>query len=172
MGKEWSLVLSAAGIVAFLLIEPDALSENTFLMGFVNHEVLGLMSVILTVTLASVANIHLALNRIIAKKLKATDEVLSVAREVKSELRDNAWLIFWGFALSIVLLLIKGAFTEQVFVIAAVNGAILWILSLYILCMYDIYRVVFGIVDLEHEIGAISDDQEDYTSDSPPSGDH
>lgn len=63
------LVALAAVLAVACICQPSLLSENTILNGLMNHEVLALMAVILTVTLASVANIHLAINRIVAKKI-------------------------------------------------------------------------------------------------------
>jgi len=122
------------------------------------------MSVILTVTLASVANIHMALNRIVARRFKGNDQLKIAAGEVKREMKDNAWYIFWGFALTIVVLLVKGLNAHDQLIVAIANGIVVWALFLFILCMYDIYKVIFGIVDLEMEVGTDASGGEDYTA--------
>ena len=62
-------------LVAFILfcsvstvVKPEFLANNVFLVEFVNQELLALLAVILAITFASVANIHLALNRIVLQK--------------------------------------------------------------------------------------------------------
>ena len=61
-------------LVAFILFcavstvsEPTFLAKNNFLQQFVNHEILALLAIILAITFASMANIHLALNRIVMR---------------------------------------------------------------------------------------------------------
>lgn len=164
MAKIVALIVLAGVVAGVVVCRPHWLSENEFLKQFVSHEVLGLMSVILTVTLASVANIHLALNRIVIRRFKSDPKLRSAAEGVKGELKDNVWLIFWGFVLAIVVLLVKGLNEGDQLVVAITTGIVIWALFLFILCMYDIYKVVFGIVDLEMAIGHEANDGEDYTS--------
>ncbi|MDK3073916.1 hypothetical protein QO034_12410 [Sedimentitalea sp. JM2-8] len=170
MAKVVALIALAAVISAVVVCRPHWLSENAFLRDFVNHEVLALMAVVLTVTLASVANIHIALNRIVARRFGGNVDLKRAAGEVKREMKDNAWYIFWGFVLTIVVLLVKGLNTNDQLIVAISNGAVVWVLFLFILCMHDIYKVIFGIVDLEMEVGADQSDGEDYTSESPEVG--
>ena len=66
----------------------------------------------------------------------------------------------------------KGAFDGNIQVVAASHGVALWVLLLYLVCMYDIYKIVFGVVDLEMDIGSGQPSKgtsstEDYTSDTP-----
>lgn len=129
--------------------KPDWLSKNEFLKQVISHEVLALMAVILTVTLASVANIHLALNRVVNDRFKHNNEMKLLAEDVKKEIRDNAWMIFWGFSLTIFALFVKGISPENLSLVAMINAFVLWILGLYIMCMYDIYKVVFGVADID-----------------------
>jgi hypothetical protein len=144
------------------------LTENTFLKGFINHEVVSLMAVIMTVTLASVANIHLAINRLVAVRLQNVPALRDAASEVKNEVNDNAWLIFGGFVAAVLTLIVGGAFASSIYVGAGVNAVVLWILALFITCMYDIYRVVFGIVALEFSLGTgINPAIEEFTTDAP-----
>ena len=170
MAKIFGLIALAAVISAAVICRPNWLAENQFLLEFVNHEVLGLMAVILTVTLASVANLHMAFNRIVMQKFKGNEELIDAANGVKLELKDNAWYIFWGFIITVVVLLIKGLNMGNETVLAISHGVVVWVLFLFIFCMYDIYKVVFGIVDLEMAVGGSGNGTEDYTSDSPDIG--
>ena len=58
-------ICSAATCVIFSVVAPTVLSDrNSFLKGFVSHELLVLLGVIVTITLASAANLHLELNKL------------------------------------------------------------------------------------------------------------
>ena len=167
MIKIVSLIVIAGVLSGMVICKPHWLADNVFLQQFVNHEAIALMAVILTVTLASVANIHLALNRMVMKKFKDNAEIKAASATVKREMRDNAWLIFWGFTLTFVLLLIKGLNDENLIVLASINGIVVWTIFLFIACMFDIYQVVFGIADLELSLGGSTGPSEDFSSDSP-----
>ncbi len=58
-------ICSAATCVVLSVVAPTVLSDrNSFLKGFVSHELLVLLGVIVTITLASAANLHLELNKL------------------------------------------------------------------------------------------------------------
>lgn len=149
MAKIFILIAFALFFAVATVCKPDFLARNTFLLGFVNHEVLALLSVILTVTLASVANIHLTMNKIVANKFGNNPKLKDAATEVKNELKDNCWYIFWGFVAAAILLVAKGSIPNGDLALSIIHGMVLWILALYVLCMYDVYQVVFGIVDMD-----------------------
>lgn len=112
------------------------------------------MAVILTITLASVANIHLSLNALVLRRFRSNPQIKEAAIEVKKEMNENAWLIFWSFLVTAILLVAKGSFPDTNYIAhSIIHGIALWILLLYFLCMYDIYKVVFGIVELELNVG-------------------
>lgn len=156
-------------LASMLVCKPEWLSDNTFLQGFISFEILSLLAVILTVTLASVANIHLAINRIIAKHLAGNAEQVSVAEDIKTEIKSNAWTIFYSFFFAVAILFVKGLNEADAFVVSACNAAMLWLLFLNLMCILDIYRVIYGIVDLESGLeGAPKEtDDPDFTSESP-----
>lgn len=152
MAKVFTLIAFAAVLAVTVISRPNWLSENEFLLDFANQEALALMAIILTVTLASVANIHVAINRLVSQRFGENAELKTMASEVKSEITDNAWYIFWGFVVVIVVLLVKGLNMENEVVLAISHAIVLWILLLYILCMLDIYKVIFGILNLESDL--------------------
>lgn len=149
MVKICTLIAFALFFAVTSLCQPHIFANNTFLIGFINHEVLALLAVILTVTLASVANIHLTMNRLISSRFYNNPVMISAGKEVKKELRENCWILFWGFFAAVVILVIKGSAPETDVSHSILNTLVLWILVLYILCMYDVYQVVFGIVNLD-----------------------
>ena len=152
MAKIFALIAFSSVLAVTVVSRPKWLSANEFLMDFASQEALALMSVILTVTLASVANIHVAINRVVTERFNGNGELKSLAKEVKSEITDNAWYIFAGFVVVIVVLLVKGLNMENEVVLAICHAIVLWILLLYVLCMLDIYRVIFGILNLESDL--------------------
>ncbi|WSH28018.1 hypothetical protein U8P75_04435 [Rhizobium beringeri] len=59
------LLAFTAMTIAVAAARPDWISDqNTFLKGFIGQDILNLLGVILAITLASVANIHLQFNHI------------------------------------------------------------------------------------------------------------
>jgi len=154
MNKITGLIAFALFLAVCIVCKPEFLSDNTFLRGFINHEILALMAVIMTITLASVANIHISLNSLVLRRFGGNEPLKEAAAGVKKEMTDNAWLIFWGFLVTAIVLVAKGAFDDKnVLAYAITHGVCLWFLLLYFLCMYDIYKVVFGIVELELKVG-------------------
>jgi hypothetical protein len=148
------LIAAGAVIISTIICRPLLLAHNVFLGEFVSHEALALLAVVLTVTLASVANIHLAINRMVSEKFKNEPNLVALASEIKAELRQNCWFIFGAFAACFFLLIWKGALSSDVTTLAIVHGAVLWIFLLYICVMYDVYRVVFGFVTLDEKGGS------------------
>ena len=150
---KFILIVSGIVIAAIVACKPYWLSGNNFLEQFVDYQVLALMSVILTVTLASVANINSSINRMVADHFKGNEALKKSANKVKREIKENTLYIFGGFILTIIVLLIKGLNMGNDVIVASVNGTVVWVLILFIACMYDIYSVAFEIDDLEMETG-------------------
>lgn len=170
MIKIVSLIGLAAVLASLVVCKPEWLHANKFLEGFITFEILSLLAVILTVTLASVANIHLAINRIIAKHLSANAKQVQVAEEIKSEIKSNAWVIFYSFIVAVLILFVKGLNGSDLLMISVCNAAMLWLLFLNLLCILDIYKVIYGIVDLESGLEGYTpsnDGGPDYTSEAP-----
>lgn len=169
MIKIVGLIGFGAVLASIVVCKPEWMSDNTFLKGFITFEILSLLAVILTVTLASVANIHLAINRIIAKHLSGNFAQVKVAEEIKAEIKSNAWTIFYSFFFAVAILFIKGLSEADTLIVSTCNASMLWILFLNLMCILDIYRVIYGIVDLEAGLeGAASKRGDaDFTTESP-----
>jgi len=59
-----SLIAALAVVLMCAIYNPSYLSDkNTFMHHFVNHELLALLSIIMTITLASAAQLHLEFNK-------------------------------------------------------------------------------------------------------------
>lgn len=134
------LVLFVAVSIALIAARPDWVSDqNGFLLGFVNHEFLNLLGVILAITLASVANIHLEFNKIEERFGK---EGLTTSR---TNLKKNAtWLVsLFMFGLFIVTLKPLISFHEVGQAIA--NTAALFVVLWHVLILVSLNQLVFAI---------------------------
>jgi hypothetical protein len=140
-------------MIAFILFvavatvaQPTFFAQNSFLDPLVSHEILALLAVVLTITFASVANVHLALNQVIARVYRRDlAKGQNRARAVRDDINDNAWLLFWAFVFCLAVLLLKGQMGDNLFWRSALNGLALAVLILNGLVLYDIHRTVFAL---------------------------
>lgn len=172
--KNWRIGILFAFVAilgAIAVSKPVWLSSNVFLRDFISFEIIAVLVVILTITFASVANIHLALNRIEAK---AKGSRKSRIGEIRQEVNSDAWVIFWAFIVCVAALLIKGAFPQNVHIVAAANAVGLTVLLINALVLHTIYRAIFALVTVENLLGeestSSSEKAQDYSNDSPPAG--
>ena len=134
------LALFAAFSLAIAAARPDWISDkNEFLKNFVNHEFLNLLGVILAITLASVANIHLEFNKIEERYQR---EGFAKSR---LNLKKNAyWLIalfLCGVGITTVKPLLSGGETAQ----AIANMFALFLLLWHVLILISLTTLVFSI---------------------------
>lgn len=169
MINKISLAALAAALCSIVACRPEWLLENEFLVGFINHEILALLVVILTITLASVANIQLSINRLIATSFEKDEAAKALCNEIKSELKDNTVIIFLSFFVALVALFVKGLIPNDSTAEASINALILWVLVLNLLTIMDIYNVIYGLSDVQAKIA--KDDKgpnPDYMEEAPP----
>lgn len=119
---------------------PYPLSDqgNHFLAGFVNQELLSLLGVIVTITLASAGNLHLELNKL---QDRTTKSFLRTRQAVKM----SAYSLILIFALAGALVVVKPLFTGDLHATAACNSIaiVLVVFSLFVLT--DLTRTIFAI---------------------------
>jgi len=138
---------------AVIISAPDWISDsNSFLKSFVGEQLLSALGVILAINLASLAQLHLSLNKIEERR---GEKFLAGAR---AEIRSSARWMIGLFVAAVVIVVLKPLIGTHPRALAAANGSALFILGFYILVMADIVDAIF---DLEPDI-------ED--SDEPPSG--
>lgn len=138
----WCLIIVTAGVLLTIsLCAPSYLDDvgNGFLKGFVTHELLGVLGVILAITLASASQIHLTLNRI--------EEAYQQRRFLKT--RSNikqgvAWLIIL-FAAAVVLLIVKSVLPQTPVFQAISNSVAILVVLMEILILVDLTQLVFAI---------------------------
>ncbi|MFK8034356.1 MAG: hypothetical protein AB8B94_09455 [Hyphomicrobiales bacterium] len=144
------------------LLRPELLAKNSFLNSIASHEILGILIVILTVTMASIGNIHLSLGRIRGKLAERGKDISAEISLARTELSENAWYLFGAFCIMIVALVVKGS-TQIIFWVSAVHSLVLIVLVLNLAILYDIYRSVFMLSALDDIIypGQSGDDGSD-----------
>jgi hypothetical protein len=166
MVKIGILIAYGLFIAVATLCRPDFLASNSFLEKFVGSELLSLLAVILAITFASVANIHLALNQIVARVYaKNIEHGQVVARGIRGEINSNAWLLFYAFLICTAALFVKALFTDNAYVHSATNGVALGTLLINILVFHDIYCTVFELAASDLAIKGAQ--PPDYATDAP-----
>lgn len=121
------------------LWQPDYLSDkNTFLLNFVNHELLAFLGVIVTITLASAASLHLEFNRI----QERTSEAFPEARRA---IKYSAYSLIVAFMAAFALVVVKPVFADTLTKQAFCNIAALLIILFNVVVLVDITRAVFRI---------------------------
>ena len=137
------LVTTFLLIMAISLLKPGLISnKNTFLLGFVNHEFLNLLGVIIAITLASAGQIHLSLNQIEEKSKKEG------FHETRKGLRVAIKWLIGLFMLGLILVIIKPLIPncdKNEILHAIINGTAVFIVIWYILIMYSMTEAVFAI---------------------------
>jgi Na+/proline symporter len=135
------IVLSIVGVVvvAFSLRSPEILAGNTFLQGFVNHEFMSLLGVILAITLASAAQLHLSLRQIEARH-KNPDMLSGARRAVKNAAYGLIFLFVFGF----VVVLLKPIFREEEVLVSIAHGAAIFIVAWTVLILISLTEAAFA----------------------------
>jgi hypothetical protein len=134
------LIITVGVILAAVISEPSFLSDNNkFLKDFVNHELLSILGVVLAITLASAANLHLEFNKI-EEKFKATG--LSKSR---GNIKNGAYALIIMFFASVCIVVLKPIIADGERSQAVFNGFALLIVEWYILIMTDMLETTFAI---------------------------
>lgn len=141
------LACAATLWIGLSIAAPWVLSDtNLFLKGFVNHELLAFMGVLVTITLASAANLHLELNRLEedAAARKISHDFGKTRRSVATSAKALIWLLLISIAIGVVkpLALLRGAnpFREAIF-----NGFALFVLLVSVLILVDLTLTILAI---------------------------
>lgn len=147
-----AVVKYAIAIAYFLFVavvsvcRPEALASNDFVNKFVGADLISVLAVVMTITFASIANIHLTISRIIGAAFKddfAAGQMQASA--LRSQLNSNAWLMFIAFIGALICAAIKGIHAANSTVIAVSDGLGVGALVIHILVFHDIYAVLFDL---------------------------
>lgn len=133
-----TLTFFATFLGSIVVYRPYWLADNKFLDDFISSEIVAVLVLILTITFASVANIHLTLTRISS----LVDDSAAIGK-IRKRINRSASLILWSFIFAILMLIVKGWSLGNVYLVALSHGACLLILLLNVLILHTIYRSVF-----------------------------
>ena len=134
------MIAATAVCLVLSLCCPWLLSDNnTFLKNFVNHEMLSFLGVIVTITLASAANLHLELNKI-EEKLKEV-----IFHRTRDSIKKSAYWLLALLSLAIILTITKPLLCGGAIANSLVNSAALLIILFNVLTLVDITNTVFAL---------------------------
>ena len=134
------LIVVAALVLASAISAPSVLSdENTFLAGFVGSGLLEMLGVILAITLASSAQLHLEFNKI--------EEKFGMRGLVKTRacVRQDTYTLIILFVLGIALVVFKPLLAKEDWSQTLFNGAAMLLLLTNVLLLVSLTRTTFSI---------------------------
>lgn len=136
------LILTAIlGSASFCV--PHYLSDagNTFFKNFVNHELLSVLGVIVTITLASAANLHLEINKL---QEKTGDKFA----EARTAIRLCSYSLIAVFIVAALLVMVKPAIGQAETGTALINSAVILLLVFSVGVLADLTAAIFAIEPL------------------------
>ena len=137
---------------ALAVSRPSTLADNRFLKALMGPDLVAVLIVMLTITFASVANMHLSISRMVAAAPNRAAAAEAAGR-VRGQLNSNAWTIFWAFLVALVALFLNGEFPTEPTIQAITTAVCLVVILLNGLVMHDIYRSIFMLVANEPQAG-------------------
>ena len=134
------LLAIAITLISITIFSPAWVSDdNEFLKGFVNHEYLNVLGVIFAISLASLSQAHLSLNRI------EEDRQKEYFNETRREINKAAFLLIGLFALAFVIVVGKPLACTTQTDAAIANSLAIFILTMYVLVLLDITMAMFDL---------------------------
>jgi hypothetical protein len=112
--------------------------DNTFLKNFVNQELLAVLGVIVTITLASAASLHLELNRL-------EDEYDEQFNEARAATKCYAYMLILLFFAALGLVVVKPILATAAVGQAISNSLAILIIVLNLMALADLTTAVFQI---------------------------
>ena len=135
-----SLIAALAVVLMCAIYNPSYLSDkNDFMHHFVNHELLALLGIIMTITLASAAGLHLEFNKIEEKFQKRG---LTITRR---GVIQGAYGLIFLFLFAVAIVVLKPLIPHSDAAEAVVNGLALIILLFNVLILLDLTQLAFSI---------------------------
>jgi hypothetical protein len=138
---SWCLLICAFAIIVICaVVKPEILSDkNDFLHHFVNHELLALLGIIMTITLASAASLHLEFNKI-EERAKKRGLV-----ETRRGVKQAAYCLIILFVLSVTMVVVKPLVHGNDTMTALINGAAVFIVLWNALLLLELTQLAFAI---------------------------
>jgi hypothetical protein len=130
-----TLIVLVGVIVSISIFHPLIL-ETKFISKLVEDQCLNILAVIMTISIASIATIHIWFNELEDKHEK---KVFGAARR---QINQGAFLFIWLFVGEVVLLIVRSFFEGNNVAISLFNGFALLILLCSVLTLADLMGVV------------------------------
>lgn len=135
-----ALLVTSAVLLVLSVMRPEYLSDdNGFLADFVNHELLAVLGVMLTITLASAGQLHLTLNDIEARHKKRF--LIDTRRRV----HQAAYCLIGLFLFAVALVVIKPCLPDHPIAQALSNSIAVIIILWVTLIIEGLTRLIFAI---------------------------
>ena len=134
------LAAVAIVLVSIVICRPAWVSDNNqFLREFVGYGYLNVLGVIFAISLASLAQVHLSLNRI---EQQRQEKYFS---ETRREIKEAAYLLIGLFGLAVVIVIAKPLACTTQTETAIANSLSIFVLVTYVLILLDIITAVFSL---------------------------
>lgn len=151
-------IATAIAVCVATAFRPDILASNKFLAGYVTHEILALLAVTMTITFASVANVHLSITRSLQSAVEDPKQRAKIERDyampLRNEINSSAWLLFWTFIAVFIIVFMKGQLESSKYFLSFAHGAGIVATVINLLVIRDIYRMTFYMAS---DPGAVGD---------------
>lgn len=136
----WVILVALVAVLTVIsFTEPWMLDDrNTFLKAFVGADYLATLGVIVSITLASAANIHLHLNRL-------SDDTGVRFSNTQRSIRRSCNSLVWAFVTAIVLVTVKPLLPDASYNAAIANSIALAIIFFNASVMLDLVRTSLAI---------------------------
>lgn len=135
-----SLIAALAVVLVCAIYNPSYLSDqNTFMHHFVNHELLALLGIIMTITLASAASLHLEFNKIEERYQRRG------LTKTRRGVVQGAYALIALFLLAVALVVFKPLFPHSESAEALINGVAVIVLIFNVLILLEMTQLAFAI---------------------------
>ena len=133
------LIIIGGVLVLISLLNPALIAENKFLHDFINHEILNVQSVVVTVTLVSITHTHLEFS-----KLEKVHQ-LKVFGSARREINGTAVYLILSFLIMLFLLMFVGGTEpkEQPITNSLLKSSNILLLVASIAAMADVLKISY-----------------------------
>lgn len=146
LGTVFLMVMGGV-VIALSVCAPSVLSnKNKFLEGFVTHEILSMLSVIMTISIATIATIHIWFNELESK------HATKVFGKARREINQSAMYFIYAFICELLVLVVRSlpVFNNPT-AESLLNGLSLMILLFSVFTLIDIMGVVRALTPAEED---------------------
>jgi hypothetical protein len=135
-----TLIAAFAVMLICVIYHPSYISDsNDFLHHFVNHELLALLGIIMTITLASAASLHFEFNKIEERFNKRG------LTKTRRGVMQGAYCLIFLFLSAVALVVFKPLVTKSEVGEALINGLALLVVLINALILLELTQLAFSI---------------------------